>query len=74
MADSFIPTPPSMEDNSAVKRTISIMIERVNYLLEKDSPQGAIEDLKLDDENLKDIESKINQILQVLRKSNIISG
>lgn len=78
MAESFIPTPPNMEDNSALKRTTSIIIERVNELLSKDlttnPKQGAIEDLKIDDENLKDIESKINQILLALRKSNIISG
>lgn len=64
-----------MEDSSAVKRTLSVVIEKVNSLLEKDtSPQSAIADLKLEDENLKSIESKINEILQVLRKSNIISG
>lgn len=78
MAESFIPTPPDMGDNSALKRTTSIIIERVNELLSKDlttnPKQGAIEDLKIDDENLKDIESKINQILLALRKSNIISG
>lgn len=78
MAESFIPTPPDMEDSSALKRTTSIIIEKVNGLLGEDltsnPKQGAIEDLKIDDENLKDLESKINQILLALRKSNIISG
>lgn len=80
MADSFIPIPPNMEDLPSLKRGLSLIIEKVNTL-KKDvdakttnEKQGSIEDLKIEDENLKDIVSKINEILVVLRKSNIISG
>lgn len=78
MAESFIPIPPNMEDDSALKRTTSIIIERINELQGKDltsnPKQASIENLKVEEENLKSIESKINQILFALRKSNIISG
>lgn len=76
MAKSFTTIPPNMDDKEALKRFLTSVTTKLDGMssLTSNPSQGAIADLKIDDENLKDIESKINQILQALRKSNIISG
>lgn len=76
IGDSYINVPQNLDDKEAVKRCLVQLVDSVNELKElkyTDNPkQDAISDLE--SENPSDIVSKINEILLVLRKSNIISG
>lgn len=76
IGDSFTTLPQNLEDKEAVKRCLLQLVDSVNALREHKSTDNPKQDQisNLESENLSDIVSKINEILVVLRKSNIISG
>lgn len=71
IGDSHINIPQNMDDKETVKRCLQSLVDNVNELKDN-TKQGSISNLE--SENLQDIVSKINEILVILRKSNIISG
>lgn len=74
--------PQTLEDNESTKRFLNTLVQnldsalgyRGNKPVTSNPTQTAIQDISLSDENLKDIETKLNEILKALRGSNIISS
>lgn len=78
--------PPNLEDNTSTKRFLNRLVENIDIAFgyRGDKPitsynpkQGAVKDITIPEtpsvDDLKSVEEKINEILKVLRGSNIIS-
>lgn len=80
MADSKIIIPSDMEDTECVKRVLRLMAQSLDEIEQRvegkttNEKQGKVENLDLDVKDIKIVASKINEILEILRKSSIISG
>lgn len=84
---SFIATPSTLEDTETLKRVLNSIIIQIdnilgnrdgNPLFIKNTPVGSIKDLDLGSKDLPDeienIVNKINEIINILRQSNIINS
>lgn len=84
---SFIATPLTLEDTETLKRVLNSVIIQIdnilgnrdgNPLFIKNTPVGSIKDLDLGPKDLPDeienIVNKINEIINILRQSNIINS
>lgn len=78
--------PPTLEDTESTKRFMNKLVENIDraFGYRGDEPQisynpkqGAVSDITIPEtpsvDDLKSVEEKINEILKVLRGSNIIS-
>lgn len=79
--------PPNLEDTEATKRFMNQLVQNIDIAFgyRGDTPitsynpkQGAVSDITIPEtpsiDDLKNVEAKINEILKVLRGSNIISS
>lgn len=84
---SFIATPLTLEDTETLKRVLNSIIIQIdnilgnrdgNPLFIKNTPVGSIKDLDIGSKDLPDeienIVNKINEIINILRQSNIINS
>lgn len=84
---SFIAIPLTLEDTETLKRVLNSIIIQIDDILGnrdghplfiKNTPVGSINDLELGSkdlpEEIENIVNKINEIINILRQSNIINS